>query len=67
MFFDMQKYVLYSESLFNALCIEVKYKCYKKNFFGQNKRYKKCTLFSFAGSTHHSFTSNLRFLYELKH
>ena len=33
----------------------------KKNSFGQNKRYKKCA------PTHHSFTFNLRFLYELKH
>ena len=33
----------------------------KKNSFGQNKRYKKRT------PTHHSFTFNLRFSYELKH
>ena len=37
--------------------------------FGQNKRYKKCRLFFFCARTsaHHSFTFNLRFLYELKH
>ena len=42
----------------NTLCI---------NTPGQNKRYKKCHLFSFAGSnsTHHSCFFNLRFFYEL--
>ena len=28
---------------------------------------KECTLFSFANSTHHSFTSDSQCLYELKH
>ena len=36
--------------------------------FGQNKRYKKCPLFSFARSSpHRSFIFNMWFLYELKH
>ena len=39
----------------------------KKNPFGQNKRYKKCLVFLLRAPTHHNFTFNLRFLYELKH
>ena len=39
----------------------------KKIPFGQNKRYKKCTLFLSRGPTHRIFTFNLWFLYELKH
>ena len=38
----------------------------KKISLRQYKRYRKCPLFSRA-PTHHSFTFNLRFLYELKH
>ena len=34
--------------------------------FEQNKRYKKCTQFLLRAPTHHSFTFNLRFLYEMK-
>ena len=34
---------------------------------GQNKRYKKYLLFLSRASTHHSFTFNLRFSYELNH
>ena len=33
----------------------------------QNKRYKYCRLFLSRAPTHHSFTFNLRLLYELKH
>ena len=35
--------------------------------FGQNKRYKKFPHFLSQAPTHHSFTFNLQFLYELKH
>ena len=42
---------MYSESLFNTLSnkekTKKKIKKIKKNSFGKNKRYKKCTLFSF--------------------
>ena len=39
----------------------------KKLSLGQNKRYKKCSLFFLQRApTHHSSTFNLRFLYELK-
>ena len=38
----------------------------KKISFRQNKRYKKCTFFSYV-PTDQSFIFNLRFLYELKH
>ena len=38
----------------------------KKNPCGQNRRYKKCPIYFFELQTHHSFTINLRFLYELK-
>ena len=54
MFFDMKKY-MYPESLFNALDIEIKYKLLQKISFGQNKRYKKCTRFSFASSKSSQF------------
>ena len=39
--------VMFSEILFNTIYAEIK-KHVKKTFFRQNKRYKKCTLFSFA-------------------
>ena len=39
----------------------------KKISFGQNKRYKTALFFLSRPPTHHSFTFNLRFLYELKH
>ena len=38
-----------------------------KNFFQQNKHYKKCTLFLSRVPTHHSFTINSHLLYELRH
>ena len=37
----------------------------KKKSFRQNERYKKCPFFLLRAPTHHSFTFNLRFLYEL--
>ena len=55
----------YSESVFNALYIEIKHKHWDKTqtvFFGKNKRYQKCLLLSFTNSNHHSFTFNLRSL-----
>ena len=55
MFFDVWKY-MYSESLFNALYIEIKQMF--KNSFRQNKRYKKYTLFFSRAPTDHSFTFN---------
>ena len=62
-FFDRPKYV-YSESAFNTLYIEI------KQIFKEFPSYKmngiENALFSRA-PTHHSFTFNLRFLYELKH
>ena len=39
----------------------------KKIIFGENKRFKRCSLFFSPAPTHHSFTFNLRFLYELTH
>ena len=39
----------------------------KKNYFGQNRWYKKCPFCLSQAPTHHSFTFNLLFLYELKH
>ena len=56
MFSDMKKYVS-SERLFNTLCIEIR----------QKKRQKRCPLFLSCVPTHHSFTFNLQFLYELKY
>ena len=45
---------VYSESLYITLYIEIKQML--KNFFlGQNKRYKKCTLFSFTSSNSSQF------------
>ena len=39
----------------------------KKNFFGQRNRTKNPFFFLSRAPTHHSFTFNLRFVYELKH
>ena len=39
----------------------------KKISLGQNKRYKNALFFLSGIPTHHSFTFNLHFLYELKH
>ena len=42
-------------------------KTLRKISFGQNKLYKKCSFFLSQAPAYHSFTFNLRFLYELKH
>ena len=49
------KVYLYSESSFNTLYIYWDKKNVKKVSFGQNKRYKKCCLFSFASSSSSQF------------
>ena len=59
--FDMQKRV-YSESVFNTLYIEIKNKFLDK-IIGS----KKAVFFLSRTPTYHSFSFNLRFLYELKH
>ena len=57
---------VYSESVFNTLYIEINTNL-EKILFGQNKLSKKDLFFLLQAPTHHSFTFNLRFLYELKH
>ena len=51
--------------------MEVVYRNVKTNVknipFGQNKRTKNVLFFLSRAPTHHSFTFNLRFNYELKH
>ena len=44
---------------------EIKHKCLKI-YFGQNKSFKKCTLFLSRDPAHQSFTFHSWFLYELK-
>ena len=63
----MQMYV-YSESVYNTLYIEINTNI-KKISFWQNKRYKKCLLFSLVSSNTSQFYSafNFLFLCELKH
>ena len=65
MLFDMLKYV-YSESVFNTPYIEKKQMLKK---FPSNKinGTKYALFFISRAPTHHSFTFNLRFLYEPKH
>ena len=54
--------IMFFESVFNALYIEINHVCQK--YFLRTK----CLLFSFASSNSSQFYfSNLRFLYELKH
>ena len=68
--FDILKYI-YSESVFNALYIEIKHNCYKKFLQTKKKNGVTKALFfhflSFWAPTYHSVTLNLLFLYELKH
>ena len=45
--YEIMLFDIYSESIFNTLYIEIKHKCQKISF-GQNKRYKKYTRFSFV-------------------
>ena len=57
----MLKYV-YSKSVFNTRYIKI------KKFPSDNKNGTKNALFFlWRAPTHHSFTCNLQFLYELKH
>ena len=60
MYFDMYKYI-YSESVFNTLYIEI------KNFIRTKQNVQKMPFFLSQTPTYHSFSFNLRFLYELKH
>ena len=63
MFFDMLKYI-YSESLFNTLYFQIKHKRLK-NLLKQTLQ--KIPYFFALAPTHHSFTVNSGFLYELKY
>ena len=65
MFFDILKYV-YSESVFNTLYIEIKHKSLKKFPSDKTNGTKNALFFLSRAPTRHSFTFNLRFLYELK-
>ena len=57
---------MYSESVFNSLYIEIKQ--IFKNFHSDKISGTKNALFFLSRApTHHSFTFDLRFLYELKH
>ena len=61
MFFNMYKYV-YSESVFNPIYIQ-----YTKKFPSDKiNGTKNALFFRLRAPTHHSFTFNLRFSYELK-
>ena len=60
MYFDMYKYI-YSESVFNTLYIEI------KNFIRTKQNVQKMPFFLSRTPTYHSFSFNLRSLYELKH
>ena len=61
----MKKYV-YFESVFNTLYIEIE-KNVKKIPSHKMNGTKNALFFLSQAPTHHSFTCNLRFLYELKH
>ena len=60
-FFDMQKYV-YSDSVFNTQNADA-----EKNLPDKINGTKNALFFLSRAPAHHSFTFNLRFLYELKH
>ena len=66
MFFDMFKYI-YSSSLFNTICIEIKHKYFKKFASDKVSATKNAPFFLSWAPTHHSFTFNLRFLHDFKH
>ena len=75
MFLDIYKYVYY-ESVFNTLYIEIDFefslkrlkRLKLKRFLWTKINGMKNALFSLSRApTHHSFSFNLRFLYELKH
>ena len=65
----MKKYV-FSGGIFNILYIAIKHEC-QKIFLRtkkKKKKVKKNSLFFLSQApTHHSYTFNLRFLYQLKH
>ena len=61
------KVYIYSERLFNTLYIEIKHVLKKIPLGKMNGAKKKVVFFLSRAPTHHSFTFNLRFLYELKH
>ena len=66
MFLICKKYV-YSESILNTLYVEIKTQMLKR-FPSDNINSTKKALFLLSRApTYHSFTFNLRFLYELKH
>ena len=59
---------MYSESLFNTLYIKIKHKFKKKKIPSEKiSNTKNVLLFLARAPTHHSFTFNSQFLYELKH
>ena len=60
-------YNVYSESVFNTLYIVKKHKCLKKIPSDKIKGTKNALFFLSRAPTHHSFTFNLRLLYEPKH
>ena len=65
----MKKYV-FSGGIFNILYIAIKHECQK--IFLRTKKKKKngaknALFFLSQAPTHHSYTFNLRFLYQLKH
>ena len=62
MLFDMQKYI-YSESVFNTLYIDMLKKIPSDKINGA----KNSLFFLSRAPTHHSFTFNAQFIYELKH
>ena len=57
---------IYSESLFNALYIEIR-KCSKTFLSDKIDGTKNVLVFLSRAPIHHSFTFNLRFFYELTH
>ena len=65
----MKKYV-FSGGIFNILYIAIKHEC-QKIFLRTKKKKKnggkKALFFLSQAPTHHSYTFNLRFLYQLKH
>ena len=64
----MKKYV-FSGGIFNILYIAIKHEC-QKIFLRTHKKKngaKNALFFLSQAPTHHSYTFNLRFLYQLKH
>ena len=65
----MKKYFLMCKSIYILKVYSIHYtlRLNTNVSFGQNRRYKKSLFFLLQAPTHHSFTFNLRFLYDLKH